>query len=251
MKIYEEFRLAASGTRLYCPDCGQSNSSGRETCEACNTTLLRSASIFQNLLDAIVRPMQGMKRVAATAPLIQGLLLVLLTTAFQFVLYAISGYHFWQYYFTNPDKIASDFPNIYNDPNYINLFLEDKVTSGLPEFWQLLLLYGLSWFLFTGAIYLGVRLFYQKEAHFNYLNLLSVVAFSRVSYLGLLVLAVVVLLAPETTSVVRFFNLLPLVWQAFLLIVGVRTSTGLNWNRAGIVVMIPVLMFTFLVGLPF
>jgi hypothetical protein len=196
--------------------------------------------------------MQGMKRVAATAPLIQGLLVVVLTTTLQLIVRSLSVYQFWQYYFTNPDKIAVDF--LKSDPNYLTLFAEGKVVSNAPELWQLLAslaVYVLSMFLFAGGMYLGIRFFYEKDASLNYMALLPIVAFSRVGYVGLLALAIVVLVSPEAASVVGIFSLLPLVWQLFLMIVGVRTSTGLSWNRSGIVVMIPALLFYFLVPIPF
>lgn len=251
MKVYEDFKLAASGTRLYCPECGQPNPADNETCDECGATLLRPASLWQNLLDVIIRPLQGMKRVAATAPIMQALLVVILGTAIQFVVRALGVYQFWNYYFLHPERADPDFAKA--NPDYIKLFAEGQIVSNAPEPWQFfasLLIYIVSWLLFAGGIYLVTRFFY-KDARLNYTALLPVVGFSRVAYLATLLLVGILIFVPDAQQVVGLISLLPLAWQLFLMIVGVRSITGLNWNRATIIVMAPALLFYFLVPIPF
>ncbi len=240
MKVYENLRLAASRQRVYCPNCSQANPAENEVCDECNSELMHPSGIFPTLLEIIIRPFVGMRRVAATAPLVPAFFMVVLTTSIQFVIEVLSVYQFWLYYYNNPTKVT--------DP-FIKNLTEGKLTGTAPEPWQFflaLLIFLVSWGLFTGALYLTGRLFYRKDAILHYDALLSVVAFARTGYIGLLVLLVLLLLIPDAAGVGSFLALLPLVWQLSLLVIGVRTSTGLNWNRAAIMVMIPAVFFIFL-----
>jgi hypothetical protein len=240
MNVYQNFREAASGSRLYCTNCGQPNPVENETCQECGTELVRPASFFQNVFDVVARPIQGMRRVAATAPLVQALLVVIAGAAVQVLIQTIDLLRGWQYYYSNPSKI---------DDNFIKALNDGRLPTSAPEPWQLLiylLIFLISAILFAGAMQLTGKLFYGKETRFNYNSLLACVAFSRVAYVGTLIIALINLSVPDAGAVTSIIGLIPLVWQLALLVFGIKAATGLNYNRAAIVVMTPALIFLFL-----
>jgi len=240
MKIYEDFRRAVSNDRLYCPECGQANPRGNEVCAECETTLLQPVSMLQNVLDVVGRPMRGMKRVAATAPILQALLIVLAGTAIQLLIEALSLSQFWQYYYDNPDKRTDQFVTAFNDKKLPAHSFEPT------QFILALVIFTASWVLFAGAIILVARLFYKQQGRLNYNPVLAVVGFARLAYLALLVILATLSFVPSLVEVGNILALLPLFWQLALLIIGVRFATGLNWNRSALVVAVPAILFIFL-----
>lgn len=251
MKLYEDLRSAASGSRLYCVNCAQPNPAGNTTCDECGAEIPQPAPLFKNMFDVIVRPAQGMRRVAATAPLIQALLVIILASAIQYLSQTLSALQFWQKYYNSPSKVNEDFSKFNKD--YVQLFSENKISSGAPtEVWSFLIFLVIAIigaFLFAMAMQLVARLFYKNSVILHLNPLLSIVGFGRVAYLGSLVLVLITWLIPDASDVTSVLSLVPLVWQLTLLVFGVRASTGLNWNRAAVIVLTPALFFLYILPL--
>lgn len=251
MNVFEGLRTAATSTRLYCVNCGQPSSTDHTVCGECGAELLQPAPLFQNLLNVIVRPFQGMRRIAGTAPLIQALLVIILMAALQYLAQTLGALQFWQKYYDTPSKINEDFSSFNKD--YVQLFAENKISSGAPtEIWSFLIFLViaiLGAFFFTLGMQLVARLFYKNNVIFNFNPILSIVGFARVGYLGTLLLVLITMLIPDARTIGSILSLIPLVWQLTLLVLGVRASTGLNWNRAAVIVLTPALFFLYILPL--
>ncbi len=246
MKVYDNLRLAMSSDTIYCSNCSQPNPIENETCENCGIALIRPASFFQNLLDVLARPLRGMRRIAATAPLVQALLVVILATAAQLMTQNISLLRGWQYYYDNPAQI---------DEELAKALRENRLpTSATGPFEMLIvfLIFLIGWVLFTGGIHYAARIFYKQEARIKFNVLFSIIGMSRITYLLPLLLLVLSFIVPDIAIAANILVQLRIItiWQLVLVIIGVKAASGFNWNRSTLIVMIPALIFMFLIPLP-
>ncbi len=237
LKLYDGFRAKTAGDKVECLNCGAMNEAGAKTCENCDKALEQPASLLVNALETIIRPQRAMQRIAATAPIKQAFLVVIAMIAVYIFVGAIIT------------QLALE--NILNDLNSVSdllrkqiLELREPPVPGLVFILSNFFFLIISWLLFSlGILYAG-RMLYRKEARLNFVSLASIVGFARITTLASLIF----ILPLEQFSTI--LSILLLLWQLGLITVGVRFSTGLPWTRTILIVLIPALLFRFLLQLP-
>ena len=261
MKFYEGFRQQTSGEKVLCLECGATNQAGAEACENCGSPLYKPAPFFQNLLQTIILPGRAMPRIAATSPVTQAFLVVILGVlafiisgalsiqqSYQDLLGAVNQYNdgkpdLLRQYLLRPEQPLTDLPKAISD--FTTNSNSNALIPGVPWIIFYFVLLIVSWFFFTISLYYSLRLLFRTTARINYFSLLAVVGFSRIT-----MLLTVIYLLPANVTIGSILSILVLVWQVVLLVIGTKASTGLNLNRAAIAVVIPVLIFQFLLKFP-
>ncbi len=331
MKIYEEIRYGSP--TVLCPECREPNPVEDEKCFSCGAELEKPAALWENARDVLIRPMVGMRRIAATFPYIQGIFVFLGLIAIVTFLQAFSILSWGQNvvngnlklsrYQTNqiinaregqiplsttqqdaldksgkPELVLTDAQKNelsdkddqatrLTDTQYIFLRdnpateakLSDKQTSAYNNKGDILptidasfvvpfLLNSLIRVSFTAIFALAVsvtaRLFFKQMAKTNFYSLFAVATFAQLAMVITIFLLILAIFIPElarlrydpsTEDQTNPYLLLStygtLIYQIVLLVIGVRFSTLLNWQRSIVVVLIPALLLVFFLQLPF
>src|SRR3954469_4358372 len=91
-QIVDNFKRATRGDKVICLNCGAVNPAGEEKCENCGELLERPAPLLINAFETVIRPMRAMRRIAATSPVMQAFLLVLLMIAIYILIGSLVRY---------------------------------------------------------------------------------------------------------------------------------------------------------------
>lgn len=237
-RVYEQFLRQISSDKVMCLNCGAINPLGVENCENCDNELQQPKSLWLNMLDTIIRPMKAMARIAATMPIMQAFLAVIVAASIFIFFQVFTYYESLQDALGRIDELWRnvDTRNTLLDPNFHPI-------PGIVEIAINYFVFFLSWLFFTIAVFYTLRLLYRREARISYKSLAAVAGFGRVvtifSFIFLLPLG-------DFSYALR---ILLLVWQIVVDTIGVRYSTGLSYNKAIIAVIIPALIFQF-IGMP-
>jgi hypothetical protein len=287
-QIGEVFRRSTSGEYVFCNYCGAVNHTGEEACENCGEALERPASMLMNCIDTIVRPFRAMPRLVATAPVLQAMLMVVLMIAIYIFMIAFTTKTGWDqalvdqatfnqlypaetdslpiqdrflrfFFYVNATsaerddraKFDKDFQTELNKhtpeerlTSYTKSLDNPPVPGALFIVSQFLYLL-ISWVFFALAVYYVGRIFFRSAIRGTVVSLMAVVGFARITNLASLVF----LLSPPV-ELSYGLTILLLAWQLGLIVIGTHFSTGLTWGRCAIVVVIPALLFRFLLGVP-
>jgi hypothetical protein len=234
--FFERIGDFARQNKVVCLNCGLTNPASVKTCENCEYVLESPAGLFQNIVGLVTHPIQTMRRVAATAPLGQGLLISIFMTGILFAFYNIGRYLYFETVAQNPQQLTEA------QANQIRQLREAPYPS-LLEFFILGIFQVVGWLFFAAAMYYTGRLLF-RDAKLNFYSLLGVAGISRIVNIFVLLL-----LIPNFAingfylGGIVVYAILAL--QVVLLLVGVKMSTGLNMNRTSIIVIIPLLIFMF------
>ena len=101
----------------------------------------------------------------------------------------------------------------------------------------------MSWLFFSIAVFYTIRLLYRREARINFKSLAGITGFSRI-----VTIVTIIFLLP-VGDFGYALRIALLVWQIVIDTIGIRSSTGLTYNRAIIAAVIPALIFQF-IGMP-
>ncbi len=287
-QLLGDFWRKTSGDSIICLNCGTSNPLGETSCENCEKTLQRPASTVVNVFDTLFRPLRGMARIAATAPVRQAFVVVIGMIAVYLLVGVISTlltlnqvepevtnfnrdypaaqdqlapedrFVKFTYYLRSTAAVRADKVKFEQDfkteldkvkpedrIRAYNSFLNNPPVPGVTFIVAQLVFLLLSWSFFSISLFYTARLFYRNDTRANMFQLLAVVGFARLSGLsGFL------FLIPLPSEAGYGLQIAALVWQLGLVVVGVRFSTGLSWNRAAIIVAIPFLIFRFFLNIP-
>jgi len=264
MKLLEDMRQATRSGTVYCTNCGTANPVGKRECSNCDFPLEMPTTLLGNLLGALAWPQRGLRKIVATAPVIQAFLVVLAMSALVLFVQILGVLVQLQNYLNNLGQLRSDIaPELY----LRNLLRTPLQKLGIPNVPTTTVteLFGnnpapdvsliiftfiqaiVTWFLFAGVIYLLTRTLYRKEAVRNFVGLLALVGFGRISWLGLLI-ALPIFSASGSADIAQILLLLVAVWQLGLLIVGVKFGLKMSWNHALVAVMLPAVVVIFLLG---
>lgn len=262
MKLYEDFRAKTSGDKTLCLNCGAANLTGTKSCENCQAALEQPAPFILNLAETVVRPIRAMRRIAATAPVKQAFMVVLLVVPAYLLLQTVSTVNSLNVLLSRLDLFGTG-PGSQafraNPPALPGIGLIDQILTtqrtrllsspapvpGLLEIGFLFLLLTLSWVFFATAVFYTARLIYRNDARTNWISILSIVGFARVTGW-----AIPLALLPLPGVVTQALSLLVLLWQLTIIVIGVKFSTGLSWNRGIMVTIIPALIFYFFLQMP-
>ncbi|MDB5078755.1 MAG: hypothetical protein JWP00_679 [Chloroflexi bacterium] len=236
-RIYEHFQRQISNDKVMCLNCGAINPLGLENCENCEHTLERPRPLLINMVDTIIRPQRAMARVAATMPVMQAFLAVVAVASVYLIFQMIGRLTSIQSILDNLSKVTPDQQKILLNPAF-------RPVPGLIEIASSYLLLTLSWLFFSLALFYAARLLYRKEANINFKSLASVAGFGRV-----ITLFTFLFFIPLGDFAIALQWLL-LAWQVAVVTIGVKFSTGLSFNKAILVVIIPTMLFVFLLSLP-
>lgn len=237
-RIYDNFRQQLTDDKVMCLNCGELNQAGLENCENCEHKLQQPRNLYINAFQTIVQPIRAMARIAATMPVMQAFLAVVASAAIYILLQT-------EFYLISLQYAVDHIGELWRneqartallDPNY-------RPVPGIPEIAINLIVYLISWLFFSLALFYTARLFYRKDARINFKSLASVAGFARLVTLFTFIFFIPV------GDFGYALRILFLVWQVVLVTIGVRFSTGLNYNRAILIAMIPTLLFQF-IGLP-
>ncbi|HEX2913907.1 MAG TPA: YIP1 family protein [Chloroflexia bacterium] len=242
-KLSEDLQQLARGERVYCLNCGALNETGRAECENCQFPLEKPAPLYVNLIQTVIKPMRAMARIAATVPVIQAVFVVLLVAAISMLIYVSSVLFQLQYYFEDFSRIT---------PTLRDFFLKNPAPDfGFNYFLTTLFFTFIPWLAFTIAVFYVARLFFRNDARTNFAALLSITGFARIVQIATVVFLLFPFNPDDTIRAIESgLSIAILAWQIALITIGVRISTGLSWNRASLVTVIPALLFQFLLGLP-
>lgn len=241
--ILDGWREHASGQKVYCLNCGATNSASQSACLNCEKELERPASLGINLLGLIIRPVPTAQRLVATAPIMQAFLVVLLAFTGFMVLISLSQLFVLETVLANIAKILGD-PNL-DQVRQFYLKLTEPPTPSI-EIILIRLLYSIvQWLLYTAAIYFSLKFFFKQEISRNFYSLLTITGFSRITiFLTFLIfIPVFNIQIFEGFVLGDLFRFIPLVWQLVLILFGVRALTGLSLNRVSLAVIAPSLLF--------
>lgn len=236
-KVYEQFQRQLSNDKVVCLNCGAINPLGLENCENCDNALQQPKSLLVNMIETIIRPQRAMARIAATMPVMQAFLTVVAVSSIYLVFQMIGR-------LTSIQSIADDLSKVTPDQRKILLDPAFRPVPGLIEILSSYFLLLLSWLFFSLALFYATRLLYRKEAHINFKSLASVAGFGRV-----VTLFTFLFFIPIGDFGIALQWLL-LAWQVAIDTIGVRFSTGLTFNKSILIVIIPTMLFVFLLSLP-
>jgi hypothetical protein len=123
---------------------------------------------------------------------------------------------------------------------------------------------------FTGvfaiALQLVARLFFKDQAKVNFKSLYAVALFAQLNQVILLVLSLIPIFVTSllpllydsgirrddsTNLYLVILQFAPFLYQLVLLVIGVRFSTTLSWNKSLAVVLIPAVLLRFILRVPF
>jgi len=331
MKIYEEIRNGSP--TVLCPECREPNPVADEKCFSCGAELVKPAALWENARDVLIRPMVGMRRVAATYPYVQGIFLFIGLIAIVTLLQAFSILSWGQNVVNGNLKLSryqtsqiinaregqiplsstqqdalsksakpelllteaqknelgdkDDLATRLTDAQYVFLRdnptaeakLSDKQVSAyntkgdvlptidssfiVPFLLNTLIRVAFS-AVFALAVSVTARLFFKQMAKTNFYSLFAVATFAQLAMLITIFLLLLAVFVPElgrvrydpsTEDQTNPYLLLStygtLIYQVSLLVIGVRFSTLLNWQRSLVVVLIPALLLVFFLQLPF
>lgn len=278
MKAYQNFQTILGNRIVRCLNCGAINASDRTTCEQCEATLVVPQSLFVNVIETVIQPFRAMFRIAATLPIMQGFLVVVALASLNALQSLYYAHQYYSYIVDHPEGRNPEFNKLLAKFQPPQSFVLDTIFPFVSAV--------LYWFMFTAAIYVTGRLFYSRNPEFknSFLSLLAIVAFSRLGELLTLLFSLVAFFYPdlygigskvtssqfqlEDKTTATFYlqpiadqtwrqvveavaNLGQLLWKVFLMMTGVHFATGLNWNRAILVVLIPAMLFLFFLRIPF
>lgn len=236
-RIYEHFQRQISNDKVMCLNCGAINPVGLENCENCDNSLEQPRPLVINMVETIIRPQRAMARIAATMPIMQAFLVVVAVASVYLIFQMIGRLTSIQSIADNLSKVTSDQVKILLDPAF-------RPVPGPVEILSSYFLLILSWLFFSLSLFYAGRLLYRKEARISFKSLASVAGFSRVVTLFTFLFFIPI----GDFGIALQWLLLAL--QVALDTIGVRFSTGLTFNRAILVVLIPTMLFTFLLSLP-
>jgi ribosomal protein L40E len=236
-RIYDQFQRQLANDKVMCLNCGAINPLGLENCENCDNSLEQPRPLLINMVETIVRPQRAMARIAATMPVMQAFLAVVAVSSVYLIFQMIGRLTSIQSIADDLSKVTSDQRKILLDPNF-------RPVPGAIEILSSYFLLILSWLFFSMALFYATRLLYRKEAHINFKSLASVAGFGRV-----ITLFTFLFFLPIGDFGIALQWLL-LAWQVAIDTIGVRFSTGLTFNKAILVVIIPTMLFVFLLSLP-
>ncbi len=236
-RIYEHFQRQISSDKVMCLNCGALNPIGLEECENCDSSLEHPRPLLINMVQTIIRPQRALARIAATMPIMQAFLVVVAVASIYLVFQMIGRLTSIQSIADNLSKVTSDQMKILLDPAF-------RPVPSVIEILSSYVLLILSWLFFSLSLFYAGRLLYRKEARISFKSLAAVAGFSRV-----VTLFTFLFFIPIGDFGIALQWLL-LAWQVALDTIGVRFSTGLTFNKAILMVIIPTMLFTFLLSLP-
>lgn len=265
MRLIEDVRQAASSANVYCTNCGAVNPVGQVECSECENPLEVPTTMVGNILGVLAWPQRGLRKVVATAPIIQALLVVIAATSLVLIAQTVSVLIQLQSAFTGLPKLQSELNSeIYflralrtpltnlgysnvpqtNISDFLGASPSPDITTILISFIQGIV----TWFLFAGVIYLLARLLYKREAIRNFKGLLALVGFARVTWVAFL-LIFPLLGVSDLADVSQILVLLLAIWQLALIVTGVKQGLKLTWNHALTVVLLPAVIVVLVFGL--
>jgi hypothetical protein len=251
-QIIETFKRSTSGEKVTCLNCGAVNPAGEEKCENCGEALERPAPLLINAVETIIRPMRAMRRIAATSPVMQAFLVVVLMVAIYILVGSLVRLFSLQQALNDYPKFLQDFHDELaklkpeDQPTAVSNFVNNPPVPGLAFVLSNFIFLLISWGFFSLAVYYTARIFYRNDSHATIPSLLSIVGFARITNL-----ASFVFLLPLTTEIGYGLQIALLAWQLVLIVIGTRFSSGLSWNRCAVIVVIPALLFRFFLQIPF
>jgi ribosomal protein L40E len=279
MSVYQNFLTVVNNKQVRCPSCGALNPAESTNCEDCESPLIAKAAMWQNVYEVLFSPVRGMCRVANTLPVMQGFLIVLLLGAMS----ALQSIYFLYLQFSFIADNAAIRTPAFNE----QLKKLIAPTSFVPQVLTTTAFALISWFMFAASLFLVARLLYRSSPEFknNFWSMLAIVGFGRLAELLIMLYTLIGFFNPSlfgldakltalqvpnadgTGSTPAFTQVVPdnvvlvvveavinigtLVWKIILMGIGVHYTTGLNWNRALLIVVIPALLFLFLLRIPF
>ncbi len=333
MKVFQEIKDGPE--TVLCPECREPNPVEDDVCFNCDAELLKPAPLWRNAIDVMIRPVPGMRRVAATMPYIQGMFLYLGLIFLFFLFQAISLLSYGQsvvdgkntlsrtevnYVLANrageiplkdvqqtalrsstdpklklTDAQEAELKDLDDQRIKLNndqfIFLRDntnadiKLTAEQVDFTtpkpdqvynirsDVVVQFFLQAFIqiaFTGifavALQLVARLFFKDQAKVNFKSLYAISLFAQLNQVLLLVLSLVPIFVTSllpllydsgvrrddaTNLYLVMLQFVPFLYQLFLLVIGVRFSTTLSWNKSLAVVLIPAVLLRFILKVPF
>lgn len=237
LKFYENVQRQFSATNILCPNCGAANSVEAKQCLKCENRLLKPMPFGLNVLGAFIAPRQAFERIAATAPVKQAGLIVILTIALYLLQQTLGSLFYLESVLADPTSLS----NAARDQ------LLGLPSPPTPDLIAILLNYiflFVNYIFLTVSIFYTARLFFREEARANFWSLLAIVGFARITMLARFLIFLPVLELAFAGVVIA------LLWQLALLTVGVKYSTGLPWTKAALLAGLPLVFFGIILGLP-
>jgi Yip1 domain len=279
MTVTQNIQAILQNKQVRCPNCGTINPAENTNCEDCESLLIAKAPMWANVYEVLFAPVRGMCRVAATMPVMQGFLIVLLLgalSALQSVFFIFLQYSFLA------DNAAIRTPQLNAELTKLS-----PPPSFLPNTLTTIAFAIISWFMFAATLFIVARLLYRNQPTFknNFWSMLAVVGFGRLAELLVMLYTLVGFFYPDlfsigskitalklpgtdpNTTISAFTQVIPdnvvftvieavanigtLVWKILLISLGVHYVTGVTWNRALLITVIPALLFIFVLRIPF
>ncbi len=108
-RFTESFRRATRTDLVTCLNCGAVNQAGEVKCENCGEPLQQPANLYVNIAQTLVLPQKAMPRIAATSPVLQAFLVVILMAAITTLLSVFATLVVFQELLNDQTKFNQDF----------------------------------------------------------------------------------------------------------------------------------------------
>lgn len=287
-RIVENFRRSTSGEKVTCLNCGAVNPAGQDKCENCEEPLQKPAPLAVNFIESIIRPMRAMPRIAATAPIMQAFLVVMLMASIYIFMGAYSTLSSLDQLQPELDKFNREYPaatdNLKPEDRFIKFVYylradnnaradktkfnqdfqteldkikpEDRLTRynnfiNSPPTPGLLFIVTTYLFLIMSWAFFAIAIFYTARIFYRNDNRGTIPSIlAVVGFARVATLGALLFLLPIPNEIAYGLQIALLAWQLVLAVIGTRAATGLSWNRCAIIVVLPALLFRFFLQLP-